>query len=461
MPSPLMPSPLMPSPLMPSPLMPSPLMPSPLVPSLVPSPPVPPPIAMSPAYISVQQWFSVEIGQHEEGEGNGTLEQIIWQWLDEFRDTGAFAVTQVWVTRHAHSVTMRIHLYFKERARAEPVVELFTASKTKRQLVYVELIDHPSINMQAIKCADINLHYVTEVYACSKSLEEWNSLLAVAPPFSIFKNETCQYMLEHDLHPLNPVLSPQCVCPMAACTFMPMALEAQISVEEQEHGMDSVYLQIYDVAWLLINEDDSSEAEEDDVFQISAQADDDWVDVIQESHREDTNDDIGVLSPKHHKVLVPSDSVDKDQSGLGGMKLLARGPGGQGGQFSEAQLQGVEKHAAVFKAVITGLAQSWSCYPLTLYRIAGVAGTLIKRRGPNAWNSFQHQQKLAKRNPSGLGKGGRIVTEFLKPAYEELQKECGGPSSAASMTATIVMTGGDVAQQMAQSKAKLDSEVMC
>jgi hypothetical protein len=64
----------------------------------------------------------------------------------------------------------------------------------------------------------------------------------------------------------------------------------------------------------------------------------------------------------------------------------------------------------------------------------------------------------------------------LKPAYEELQKELGGPSSEgwddhrkvlveelrsekALTTAKIAMTGGDVARQMAQSKAKIDAEV--
>lgn len=64
----------------------------------------------------------------------------------------------------------------------------------------------------------------------------------------------------------------------------------------------------------------------------------------------------------------------------------------------------------------------------------------------------------------------------MKPAYEELRKTLGGPSSEgwrdhrealvedlrlekASTTAKIAMSGGDVARQMAQSKAKIDAEV--
>lgn len=228
-------SPAVPSP----PAVPLTLVVSPAVvaPSIVSSPlVVPPPINMTP----VQQWFSVEIGQRENADRSGTPEQIMRRWLDEFRGTGIFAVNRAKATRRGHSVTMKIHLYFKERVRAEPVVELLTAEKTARQLVYVELVDHPSINMQAIKCADTDLHYVAEVYARSKSLEERNGLLTVAPPFSILKNETCQYMLEHDLHPLNPCPFPQSMRPMAACTFMPVDLEARILAEEQEHGMDSV-----------------------------------------------------------------------------------------------------------------------------------------------------------------------------------------------------------------------------
>lgn len=153
-----------------------------------------------------------------------------------------------------------------------------------------------------------------------------------------------------------------------------------------------------------INEDDGPEVEDDDdVFLPSARADDDWVDVGRLSDREDVDDNIGVsAAPKRRSALSRDNSVDEDESGQK-VKSFPRGAGGQGGRFSEAQLKEVEKHAAIFKAAIAGLAHSWDCYPSTLYRIAGVAGTLTKRRRPNAWNSFQHQQKLAKRNPSGLG----------------------------------------------------------
>ncbi|KAF9516419.1 hypothetical protein BS47DRAFT_1360270 [Hydnum rufescens UP504] len=159
---------------------------------------------------------------------------------------------------------------------------------------------------------------------------------------------------------------------------------------------------------LLINEDDSSEAEEDDVFQISAQADDDWVDVIQGSDREDTNDDIGVLSPKHSK-------------------------------------------------------NCWSCWD-----------THQEERA-KCMEFIPAPAKACQEEPFWFRKGRQDCHQILKPAYEELQKECGSPSPAgwhdhcetlvkdlqmekASMTTTIVMTGGDVAWKMAQSKANLDSE---
>jgi hypothetical protein len=77
----------------------------------------------------------------------------------------------------------------------------------------------------------LDLHYVAEVYARSRSVDERNRLLAIAPPFSIFKNDIHKYMLEHDLHPLNPVPDRQHLRPMAACTFVASDLEACIAVE--------------------------------------------------------------------------------------------------------------------------------------------------------------------------------------------------------------------------------------
>jgi hypothetical protein len=78
-------------------------------------------------------------------------------------------------------------------------------------------------------------------------------------------------------------------------------------------------------------------------------------------------------------------------------------PGGQGGRFSEEQLQEVEKHARVFRDTIAGLARSWRCHVSTLYRVANITGTLTKHRKSNPWNSFQHQRKVQNLNPSGLG----------------------------------------------------------
>jgi hypothetical protein len=155
---------------------------------------------------------------------------------------------------------------------------------------------------------------------------------------------------------------------------------------------------------------ESGRADVDDIFGPSVQTiGDDWVDEEDVSDGGGTDGYAGIPAPRHRKALSRHDPVhDEDGSGADdsirhGKTSLPQGPGGQGGRFSAAQLEEVERHAATFKAEIARLAQSWGCHPSTLYRIAGVSGTLAKHRGPNAWNSFQHQQKLANRNPSGLG----------------------------------------------------------
>jgi hypothetical protein len=84
-------------------------------------------------------------------------------------------------------------------------------------------------------------------------------------------------------------------------------------------------------------------------------------------------------------------------------KKASPGPRGHGGRFSQAQLDEVEKHAELFRGAMASLAKSWGCHISTLYRVAKVAGALKKHRRPNAWNSFQHQQKKLKKTPSGLG----------------------------------------------------------
>jgi hypothetical protein len=68
------------------------------------------------------------------------------------------------------------------------------------------------------------------------------------------------------------------------------------------------------------------------------------------------------------------------------------------------------------------------------------------------------------------------VSQYSKPAYDKVREDLGGPSSdawndhrnalvedlstkKATTVANIAMSGGDIARQMVQSKAKMDSEV--
>jgi hypothetical protein len=115
------------------------------------------------------------------------------------------------------------------------------------------------------------------------------------------------------------------------------------------------------------------------------------------NHGEDFDDTNRVkdLDMRPGKEPNPARSIAKKPS--------SPGPHGQGGRFSQAQLKEVERHARLFRDAMAGLAKSWGCHTSTLYRVAKVAGALTKRRRPNAWNSFQHQQKKLKKTPSGPG----------------------------------------------------------
>lgn len=115
------------------------------------------------------------------------------------------------------------------------------------------------------------------------------------------------------------------------------------------------------------------------------------------NHGEDFDDTNHVkdLDMRPGKEPNPARSIAKKPS--------SPGPHGQGGRFSQAQLKEVERHARLFRDAMAGLAKSWGCHTSTLYRVAKVAGALTKRRRPNAWNSFQHQQKKLKKTPSGPG----------------------------------------------------------